>query len=78
MTAEGRWIEFDIPWNETAVRNCPVCGRLITRRAWEFDEPEGTLTMLPSLARVPVRAQHLIRVRTAYQRRPAPVLSTDV
>ena len=43
MTAKGRWIEFDIPWNETAVRNCPVCGRLITRRAWEFDEPEGTL-----------------------------------
>jgi len=39
----GRWVEFDIPWNETSVRNCPVCGKLITRRAWEFGTPEGAL-----------------------------------
>ena len=41
--AAGRWVEFDIPWNETSVRNCPVCGKLITRRAWEFGTPEDTL-----------------------------------
>jgi hypothetical protein len=41
--ANGRWIELHVPWNETSVRNCPVCGKLVTRRAWEFPAPEGTL-----------------------------------
>jgi hypothetical protein len=40
----GRWAEFELAWTDTNVRNCPVCGKLVTRRAWEFDarvcEPE--------------------------------------
>jgi hypothetical protein len=33
----GRWVERTIPWHETNVAHCPVCGRLITRRSWVFD-----------------------------------------
>jgi hypothetical protein len=39
----GRWVEFEIPWHETRVRNCPVCGKLVTRRAWQFATAEGAL-----------------------------------
>ena len=40
---DGRWIEFELAWNDTGVRNCPVCGKLVTRRAWEFETSEGRL-----------------------------------
>ena len=43
MTAAGRWVEQQVPWHETGVGNCPVCGKLITVRAWEFPTPEGAL-----------------------------------
>lgn len=43
MTGNGRWIELRLPWHETNVENCPVCGKLIAGRAWEFDASEGTL-----------------------------------
>jgi hypothetical protein len=33
----GRWVELDKPWHETNVDHCPVCGKLIPRRAWVFD-----------------------------------------
>jgi hypothetical protein len=39
----GRWVERDLAWNYTDVLNCPVCGRLITRRAWSFDGGAGVL-----------------------------------
>ena len=43
IDAGGHWVEFEIPWHETGVRNCPVCGKLVTRRAWQFRTAEGTL-----------------------------------
>jgi hypothetical protein len=43
VSADGRWIERRLPWHETGVGNCPVCGKLITTRAWEFETPEGVL-----------------------------------
>jgi hypothetical protein len=39
----GRWVERELEWNDTDVLNCPVCGRLITRRAWAFDGGAGEL-----------------------------------
>jgi hypothetical protein len=39
----GHWIERPLPWHETTVLNCPVCGRLITRRLWVFDGGAGDL-----------------------------------
>ena len=39
----GRWIELDLAWNDTGVRNCPICGKLVTRRAWEFDDDGAPL-----------------------------------
>jgi hypothetical protein len=39
----GHWVERALAWNETAVLNCAVCGRLITRRAWVFDGGAGDL-----------------------------------
>ena len=39
----GRYVEFDRPWHETNVTNCQVCGRLMPRRAWQFDGGDGDL-----------------------------------
>ena len=39
----GHWVERSISWHDTAVLNCRVCGRLITRRWWAFDGGAGEL-----------------------------------
>ena len=39
----GRWVELSHVWHDTKVLNCRVCGRLILRRAWEFDGGGGLL-----------------------------------
>jgi len=39
----GHWVERKLEWNDTEVLNCPVCGRLITRREWAFDGGAGEL-----------------------------------
>lgn len=39
----GRWIELQVSWHDTSVRNCSVCGRLITRRVWSFREADRLL-----------------------------------
>jgi hypothetical protein len=39
----GAWVELERSWTDTTVRNCPVCGKLITRRAWRFAAVEGAL-----------------------------------
>jgi len=39
----GHWLARELPWHETAVLNCPVCGRLITRRSWAFDGGAGEI-----------------------------------
>jgi hypothetical protein len=43
VSAGGLWIAFDRPWHETSVVNCPICGRLILRQAWEFDGGAGRI-----------------------------------
>jgi hypothetical protein len=43
MSVSGRWLELRLPWHETNVANCPVCGKLITSRAWEFSTARGRL-----------------------------------
>lgn len=40
---KGRWIERELPWHTTDVLNCPICGRLITRRMWAFEGGAGEL-----------------------------------
>lgn len=39
----GAWVALAYPWHETNVVNCPICGRLVLRRAWEFDGGEGLI-----------------------------------
>jgi hypothetical protein len=39
----GRWEERELAWHQTSTRNCPVCGRLVTRRSWVFDGGDGEL-----------------------------------
>ena len=39
----GEWVALHFAWHETNVVNCPVCGRLILRRAWQFDGGAGLL-----------------------------------
>jgi hypothetical protein len=41
----GQWVERELSWHDTEVVNCPVCGRLITRRTWRFKAGEGTLAV---------------------------------
>jgi hypothetical protein len=41
----GRWISIEHAWHETNIVNCPVCGRLILRRAWEFDGGDGLIRL---------------------------------
>lgn len=41
--SSGQWVAFKHAWHDTNVVNCPVCGRLILRRAWEFDGGDGLL-----------------------------------
>jgi len=42
MTDEA-WVELDYVWHETNVVNCPICGKLVVRRAWAFDGGAGRL-----------------------------------
>ena len=39
----GRWVELELAWHDTGVRSCPVCGKLVTRRTWEFEAGQGTI-----------------------------------
>jgi hypothetical protein len=39
----GRWIELETSWHDTGVTHCPVCGRLIPRRAWVFEGGAGEI-----------------------------------
>jgi hypothetical protein len=41
--SRGEWVDVPYVWHETNIVNCPVCGRLILRRAWEFDGGDGVL-----------------------------------
>ena len=34
----GKWVETGARWNDTNVSYCHVCGRLIPRRSWVFDD----------------------------------------
>ena len=43
-TRDG-WIELEIPWHETRIKNCPICGKLITRRAWRFVQEDRELVV---------------------------------
>ena len=36
----GHWEPREFAWHDTDVLNCPVCGRLITRRTWVFADTE--------------------------------------
>lgn len=42
---DGAWVQRDLSWHDTGVLNCPVCGRLITRRYWPFDGGDGRLAV---------------------------------
>jgi hypothetical protein len=33
-TGQGRWVEVQRPWHDTAVTNCTLCGRLVPRHIW--------------------------------------------
>ena len=34
----GAWHEHGLAWHETAVSHCEVCGSLLPRRAWLFED----------------------------------------
>jgi hypothetical protein len=34
----GRWEEHGLAWHETSVSHCEVCGCLLPRRAWVFQD----------------------------------------
>jgi hypothetical protein len=40
----GYWVDPARSWNDTTVRNCQVCGRLIPRRSWVFEGGKGEVT----------------------------------
>lgn len=35
------WIELDKAWHDTTVDYCDVCGNLLIRRAWTFQDAAG-------------------------------------
>jgi hypothetical protein len=39
----GKWVEVKYVWHETNIVGCPVCGRLVLRRAWAFDGGKGEI-----------------------------------
>jgi hypothetical protein len=39
----GHWEARTLAWHDTDVLNCRVCGRLITRRIWVFEDEDGEL-----------------------------------
>jgi len=39
----GRWVALARAWHDTDVVHCPICGRLIPRRAWVFDGGGGEI-----------------------------------
>ncbi len=34
----GKWLDTARTWSDTNVSYCDVCGRLIPRRSWVFDD----------------------------------------
>ena len=34
--SSGHWVDHERPWHDTKTVSCPVCGKLIPRRSWEF------------------------------------------
>ena len=36
----GTWRQPEIPWYETRIVNCSLCGKMIPRRAW-VGRPDG-------------------------------------
>ncbi len=39
----GKWLDTVRAWSDTNVSYCGVCGRLIPRRPWVFDDGGKTL-----------------------------------
>jgi hypothetical protein len=37
------WVELERPWNDTKTITCPVCGKLIPRRSWEFADRDAVI-----------------------------------
>jgi hypothetical protein len=44
----GEWVERTRAWSDTSVDHCPVCGRLIPRRAWRFVDSVALEVCTPS------------------------------
>ena len=38
----GCWKDLDLPWHETNIMNCSLCGKMIPHRVWivEVDDQE--------------------------------------
>ena len=39
----GRWVDHERPWNDATTVSCPVCGKLIPRRSWEFVDGDAVI-----------------------------------
>jgi hypothetical protein len=39
----AEWVQLETVWHDTGVHTCPICGKLITRRAWQFDDEGGAV-----------------------------------
>lgn len=39
----GKWVDTAHAWNDTNVTYCDVCGRLIPRRSWVFQDEGKTV-----------------------------------
>lgn len=42
MSGDGHWEERRLEWHETRTEHCAVCGALVPRRAWVFDDDGST------------------------------------
>jgi D-serine deaminase-like pyridoxal phosphate-dependent protein len=38
VSHETGWRDIQVAWNDTSVRHCEVCGRLLLRREWVFED----------------------------------------
>jgi hypothetical protein len=39
----GHWVDHELDWHETSVSHCEVCGCLLPRRTWVFDDGGATV-----------------------------------
>ncbi|HEX4518732.1 MAG TPA: hypothetical protein VH063_04025 [Gaiellaceae bacterium] len=43
LGSAGKWVDHERSWHDTKTVSCPICGKLIPRRSWEFADGDALI-----------------------------------